>query len=634
MNYYDWESAILNPSDVKRLQIYYNVHQDYSLISKFEQLEYLQLYYFPYYAFPDSLAELSSLKTLKLYDKLDEFPLVITRLSALTQLYLIGSGLKELPSQLTDLQHLTLLHITGSNLNSIPAVVFDLPNLKDLSFENSPIESLDANVIKAKSLQNLDLSGTKIKTLPDEFAWLNLSRLSLSNTPFFKTIGIKQRNLVALLKQFKSQDLSLDERKLYFLAFLGSFSKIEKIASEADMLGFLNNSNREVRFQTLQFLHQKYPSPFLNEPPECPRKICFVGKKNISEIADLSEKLKNYNYLITNKLDKSVDWAILGELPKKGLETLLKNQIKWTTISHFKDYYQTIEDYYLTKQDPETTEIARNLLSLLHSNEETNQLLALEMVLGGGINDLFLNEILLFYLWNPNTKTRNLAEQILQKFLPSQSFMSLKNNVRKWYNDPSDEMIMTYLQNIQTAGFAIETLSLHFYRKTGKIKAFCLSMPKSFVGVCQDIKAYNVLGLANLKLKNLLTEIENFPEIKFLYLQKNALQSLPVEIKTLSRLVVLNLAQNHFTGLPEVIFQLEKLEELDLSSNKIVQVPAAIGKLTRLKYLNLSDNKIKSFPDEISLLQGLKSLDLRNNPLAHQRTKISALLPNCNILFD
>ena len=59
-----------------------------------------------------------------------------------------------------------------------------LPRLTSLDLRYNVIESLPKELANASKLSILLLDGNKLKTLPKEFAELNLTRLSINGTPF------------------------------------------------------------------------------------------------------------------------------------------------------------------------------------------------------------------------------------------------------------------------------------------------------------------------------------------------------------------------------------------------------------------------------------------------------------------
>lgn len=132
----------------------------------------------------------------RIYDLLSE-------ISHLKMLHLVGNNLKELPKSIYAFERLEQLFLDFNNFSLIPTEIANLSNLRQLSFGNNPepeenfyfyfqnfepslnsIEKIPAEIAALKTLEFLDLSYNQIKTLPKELIKLyNLSRLYLNGNP-------------------------------------------------------------------------------------------------------------------------------------------------------------------------------------------------------------------------------------------------------------------------------------------------------------------------------------------------------------------------------------------------------------------------------------------------------------------
>lgn len=105
----------------------------------------------------------------------------------------------------------------------------------------------------------------------------------------------------------------------------------------------------------------------------------------------------------------------------------------------------------------------------------------------------------------------------------------------------------------------------------------------------QSIKFYN--------LKDAL-EHPNKGEVTMLYLHGQNLKEIPSEI-----------------------YEFPNLTYLELGDNQITEIPEEILRLPRLKYLGLAWNKLKALPSEIQGLPDLQTIDIRGNAFSKQARK-------------
>jgi len=123
-----------------------------------------------------------------------------------------------------------------------------------------------------------------------------------------------------------------------------------------------------------------------------------------------------------------------------------------------------------------------------------------------------------------------------------------------------------------------------------------------------------ILNLANCNFTLLPESIENFKNLKKLYLTGNKLTSLPESICNLSELEELHINCNDIHSLPQNINKLTKLCKLSMGQNNLTDIPESIYELYNLKSLGLNDNKIEHISPKIKNMK-LNKLNLKNNKL-------------------
>ena len=635
--YFNLEQAQKEPLQARELILRYQKDLPLEHIAEFPNLEVLHLHNHPFKNIPENLLSLTKLHTLHLlHTRSAKVPEFLFELPNLKVLNLSYNPITRIPTALQKAIHLQELYLYNCKLKALPANIHKLEQLEVLNLENNQIEALPDNIGQLMNLKQLILTNNKIECLPGNFALLNVTKLHLGSNPFYNNLGQKQKTIGALLKQFQNRKYDDKQRRLFFHIFMGEMEEAEKIAPYEEILQALNSPNQVIRLNALSFLLDKEPDPF-EKVNKASMHIHLAGKINSFDTENLESRLEGSNIIVDDRLKKTTTHLIVGESPKKKLDKALEMGIPIVAQGRLKDYLHNIEEHYLAKNDPATLQMAKNLADLLKSHEENNQELGLEMAMGGGIHPSFFYDLLLLYLWNRNLKIKNQTEKVLEKHLSSNLFIHLKTNAKNYYNDPSEDAISTYLENICAhEDVDPNELGIRFFRITDRGKRFCLRYPYSFLEVCmQEIKG-SVLRLTGLKLDKLSDSISKYPHLKILYLNDNSLTHLPAAFEQLHKLYVLSLRKNKFTEFPPQLLELKELDNVDLSFNKIDKIPEGITQLTQLKRLNLRNNRITTLPQSIQNLKNLKTLSLEGNPIKKdEKAKAAAqkLLPHCKIGF-
>ncbi|OJJ19192.1 hypothetical protein BKI52_20485 [marine bacterium AO1-C] len=124
------------------------------------------------------------------------------------------------------------------------------------------------------------------------------------------------------------------------------------------------------------------------------------------------------------------------------------------------------------------------------------------------------------------------------------------------------------------------------------------------------LRGLKILDLEDQLLNNLPKELERLTELEELYLEKNFLKDLPLEFANLQKLHTIDLSSNKLESMPEVITKMKPLERLNLSRNTIKMLSAEIAKLKKLSHLILSHTHLTQLPQGINQLEALTYMDL------------------------
>jgi hypothetical protein len=117
-------------------------------------------------------------------------------------------------------------------------------------------------------------------------------------------------------------------------------------------------------------------------------------------------------------------------------------------------------------------------------------------------------------------------------------------------------------------------------------------------------------------------------ELRALSLRGNKIETIPgLFIAGVGKyLTSLNMSNNSIGSLPLTINQFIQLKDLYLDHNKITCLPTELLKLTKLQTLSLNDNRMNSLPEEICFLESLTDLRLDRNPMKMLPGSLSLLI--------
>ncbi|OJJ14874.1 hypothetical protein BKI52_40680 [marine bacterium AO1-C] len=253
-----------------------------------------------------------------------------------------------------------------------------------------------------------------------------------------------------------------------------------------------------------------------------------------------------------------------------------------------------------------------NFLKLLHSTEEKNVLIALQIAK----NQPQFQEALIPYL--------TIQRQVYNKVLTIDTIEA--QHIRQ-LNDPWLDWDNANLETLPPEMLHLPNPEELFL--DGNLFADIPSL------VLQSMQSLKRLGLGYNQLTSISPDIQSLQELQTLYLYNNQLTTLPKEIGNLTNLRRLLLDGNQLQSLPDEIGNLEKLECLSVSENALKTLPASIGKLKNLKNLCLDSNQLTELPEEIGQMTSLEELRIQANQLqhAHAIPKSVEQLPNLTAIY-
>ncbi|WP_026464292.1 leucine-rich repeat domain-containing protein [Adhaeribacter aquaticus] len=338
----------------------------------------------------------SNIKELELIGcGLKEFPIIITKFSAINTIYLMDNNLKSLPNDFKLLKNLVSIDLGNNKFKEIPNELIEiLGNLETLDISYNNIKEINFDFKPAKKLRKLDLSGNRIKSLPSNFDSLdNLLFLELNdnelefidedifhNTNRIKFLSLQNNYLKTVPKSIGElknlTDLNLMNNCLEILpSEIGGLIKLKKLN-----LGNYNfYRNDKTNFNILETL---------------PNEIGNL--KNLEEIdvsenklIDLPNEFANLRKLTSlrkgnNPFSSSPELANMGidELfeflnKRRGFGTFdLRWEVPQPLQTAFQRYFDNFSNFYQKTQGVEIQfEVIKDnqgLLFKLHPNEDAN----------------------------------------------------------------------------------------------------------------------------------------------------------------------------------------------------------------------------------------------------------------------
>lgn len=206
------------------------------------------------------------------------------------------------------------------------------------------------------------------------------------------------------------------------------------------------------------------------------------------------------------------------------------------------------------------------------------------------------------------------------EFLPMLTCLDISNN--SFQSFPLLEDLSAKVINLETlrcAGNQLNHLDVSLVPRLQVLFADRNELG-TVTGICGHEKLHTVYlrEQATHSAPELLSNVNDFCELRNLYLSGNSLPSLPIETPFLN-LQTLEVAFAGVQGLPGNFGELTpNLRKLNLNSNSLKDLRPLRG-IVKLKQLHVADNRLSRLRKAISVVEKfsfLETLDLRNNPLS------------------
>ncbi len=601
--------------------------------------------------FPKSLRGLHEFQVLDLANgNLDGIPAVFAELRTIRELHFAGNKLSQLPDWIGDWKELKILDLKENQLSALPATLQAATALQEILMDENQFEVFPEVLLRMPSLETISLGKNKIATVADSkvdlpnlksiqlhlnkltaFPWVladaPLAKIDLEGNPFVKSAGYKLDEVVA---KVSAETHDAATRQTLLALAIGDVPKALEKASLETLITGLNHAEAKVRAFAIDAVTQFLPDPFAADA--LPTSIRIVGQSKSYALPEFKKQLEAHKVKVNKAKPGETEIVVLAEKPGEEGAEYLKAGAKPASIVQLAGFVEALAQPWLRTRSVEKPALADNIRKLLDTGTVENFRLAMEMMIGGGVPEGLISEVLAISFFFPDEKLRKQATKAVDTYATPalKAFLAAnKRNVLKMYMEklvPHLEHLMRF-EGIDARGFSKTLAALDddfnglfmpymtgLEIKKNLVKKGTLTFDKlPFAGIPPgvfEMEKLHELELTDLKIKEVPTGIERVPNLVNLKLSGNRLNTLPDRMAALTTLDYLKLDDNAFTEIPEVLAKLPKLRILSISNNPLKRLPDFFAELGSLRILSMCDTDLVKFPTVLFQLTQLKILIL------------------------
>ncbi|KXX70469.1 leucine-rich repeat domain-containing protein [Flammeovirga sp. SJP92] len=666
-----------------------------SSINNCEKLQSLQLEGFIDQEIPFEFDRFTSLRVLNLsnFPNLKTLPESIASLGSINSLSLKRTSVPEIPEGFGDGLFFNNIHLEGNQITCLPESiynasvnqftiennkftvldfrVFNLGYLQKLTISEplTEITNADPNLVKDAKNLSIDLKNTSFDVLPSCFQLFSeIKSFSIRNGKKLDCTGISKIKKIEYLKisnftanskeeilsikncknftGFKGNKTMHSDSPKFFAALISSSisiplkEKIINVIQKKEALDHLSIhellcsstvNNKEWQMKVDKVL-QKRISEQLDVPLNKNSNLFVMGKLSSSK-TEFKDKFSPY-FSISNRFNDKVTHIVLGRLPKEALkleeEKLNK---KFITESDLTDYINTISPGYIIEEANNDSQISENIKSLLYSDDESSQLLALEMLNTGGIPKDIINELFFIQKTTSNNSIRKATAKVLKANAPNEMLTAV--NDRSGLKGPEKfeeyELFAKFKKLSKNWGVEVASqLAYSIYQKYNKGLRYVVVFGKKTTLWEKVIPIFLEDGILDWTKALGYRKRTDVPDEQGSFF--NAHRPLPNEVLKNHKVTHLILNNSKQGRIEESISEYVDLEVLDLSYNDLMSLPYSISELSKLKELDLKYNfSMSTLPKGIYDLPSLEKLHISDHVEFNEEI-FKSKLPNCQII--
>jgi hypothetical protein len=460
---------------------------------------------------PASWADLPRLLSLYIFSSNVSFslPTEWQKMTRLKELSIYTTALQNFPFGAEILQNLTVLEMRNAKSIDFPAILAHCnpEKLAYLTWQNGNVQEIPAEIGKFTQLTTLHLGDNTFQKIPPEI--LHLEQLKFAN--------LGDKNWLSFMVALKQASWDYDMR-CFALAL--AQDEAEKI-KQAPLKYWLQALEKDIEAYHIALNVPERLNQYAIKPlpthEELKKAVFFlVGKPTMYHTkADFKKRMKARGLTLHPTFDNTVTHIIVGKNPV-GKQANLQHIQGFFTFEQIVEWLANFETATFQDEPLETDEVD-NLRLLLTSGNTASVMLALQMMLQGGIPEA-LYPTFFWLAFAVSDASKKLYGEVFTKHYPVFWQTSVDKYKRK--------MLATVLEDlIRQDALPTETLFmsiLHDFSsqlKTFALHPFALKLggePAKFV--IQSLLTQGVLNLQNSYLNVIPAEIAQFPAITHLKL--------------------------------------------------------------------------------------------------------------------
>lgn len=373
-----------------------------------------------------------------------------------------------------------------------------------------------------------------------------------------------------------------------------------------------------------------------------PGSVVFINGTTRLKKTEIKEKLEAANLKYAQKYSPKVTHVLIGSNPKTW--DLDKANFKILTENHLQTYLSKITPSYLEEAAEEgDTQMSDNVLQMLHSPDESNVAIALEMLGSGGVpTDLFV-PVLVISKSASDAKIRAKARKLLELYAPADWLPLIKNKLlfKGITANAKENDLNKKLDKLtkETSFDLAAMLSMGLFKKYNRGLRFMMkkSNRKEYLTAAKLLLRGTHLAFAEgLGFKNWRNHA---PDAVILMGSMKTGINFPATLLELGKIESIDLHNCKLSAMPKDTTKFKDVKELDFSHNFIKTLPQGLHKLEKLEVLNLKMNQFDKFPVRLATVKNLKKVNLSFNRINHEFKKLEVpqevkdALPNCEFIL-
>lgn len=352
--------------------------------------------------------------------------------------------------KLKNVQHLSLSYC---KLKALPESWENLPNLQSLSLDGNQIHIKNFDFLAAlPKLKTLSIDGNKMdspyilmtnKKLPLTTYSSHLSRIKYANMGRRNYGRHKEPGFLEFCSALGRAKLSFPDKK-WFFDLVSNVAHVQELP-ELDLTQFLKGLNinfKPLRLKLEKKLIQKvliqhlstldiFQNPLVFELPAKLKKgdCIYITGQTIMPKSEIKEQAEALDMEIAARLSPKVTHVVLGN-NSEDWQVEDGHDFNIITERALRAYFSKVAPKYLEEAEQiGQQEMVKNVIQLLEHDDLQNIQIALEIMKGGGVPKLILEDLLVLAKTTDEDNIRQTAKDLLELHAPASWIELIKDRL-------------------------------------------------------------------------------------------------------------------------------------------------------------------------------------------------------------